>query len=53
MITFPEMRYERPDAEQLKEQWKGLTERLKAAATYEGICVLCDPDQHGYEAVGV
>ena len=35
MITFPEMPYERPDAEQLKEQWKSLTERLKAAATYE------------------
>ena len=35
MITFPEMNYERPDAEQIKENLKNLTERLKAANTYE------------------
>ncbi len=34
MITFPEMKYERPDLEKVKEGMRALTERLKAAKTY-------------------
>ena len=35
MITFPEMPYERPDPEALKEKLRELTSRLQAANTYE------------------
>ena len=34
-MKFSQMKYERPDAELLKEQLKSLTERMAAAASYE------------------
>ncbi len=34
MITFPEMKYERPDTEAVKEKLKTLNARLKAAGSY-------------------
>ena len=34
-MKFSEMKYERPDAEQLKTELNGLTEKLKAAKSYD------------------
>lgn len=34
-MKFSEMKYERPDAEQLKAELNGLTEKLKAAKSYD------------------
>lgn len=34
-MKFSEMKYERPDLEELKKQYAALTERLKSAASYE------------------
>lgn len=33
-MKFSQMKYERPDAEQLKAELNGLTEKLKAAKSY-------------------
>ena len=35
-MKFSQMKYERPDAEQLKAELNGLTEKLKAAKSYTG-----------------
>ena len=47
MITFPEMPYERPDAEVLKEKLRELTSRLQAAKNYaEARAIFLEKDQN-------
>ena len=46
MITFPEMPYERPDPEALKEKLRELTSRLQAAKNYtEARAIFLEKDQ--------
>ncbi len=48
MITFPEMPYERPDLDAVKENLKKLTERLQAAESYaEAKAVFLEKEQLG------
>ncbi len=51
MMTFPEMPYERPDPEKIKETLKALTEKLRGAKSYaEAKAVFLEKDREGRHA---